>query len=218
MDREGPPLAPEVVVELHGPLGPITRWFCTPERLEELTAGWLLGEGRVEAASELAEIRAEPAAGRVTYAGPADGRGSIPRGAPRAPGIAAGLAARPDRLHAAFAAMFERAALRDRTGGLHTGALLVGTDILCVREDVSRHCVVDKLVGWAARENAGLDGAVLLLTGRISGAIAAKLARSSVAAAATMSIPTSLAAEIAAGAGVTLLGRARTGAPHLYRP
>ena len=114
--------------------------------------------------------------------------------------------------------MFERAALRGLTGGLHTGALVERRKIRCVREDVSRHCVVDKLIGHASLSGWSFGETVILLSGRISAAIAAKAARAGVAGLATMSIPTTLAAEIAGRAGVTLVGRARAAAPHLYPP
>ena len=114
--------------------------------------------------------------------------------------------------------MFERAELRERSGGVHTGALVVDREVVHVREDVSRHCVVDKLIGRATLDGLDLERALLLLSGRISGAIAAKGARSGVAAMATMSIPTTLAAEIAGAAGMTLFGRARSAEPHVYSP
>ena len=87
-----------------------------------------------------------------------------------------------------------------------------------VVEDVSRSAVVDKIVGAAllAGEPPGTPGTLLLLSGRISGTIAAKLARAGIAAAATISIPTTLAVEIAARSGVTLVGRARRAAPWRY--
>jgi FdhD protein len=141
-----------------------------------------------------------------------------PTGARRDSPTLARLLEDPAGLRPLFGAMFDAGTLRDATGGVHTGALVIDGDVRLVREDVSRHCVVDKLVGAAAREAMPLDGAVVLLSGRISGALAAKGARAGVCAMATMSIPTSLAAAIADAAGMTLFGRARSGEPHIYAP
>jgi len=124
----------------------------------------------------------------------------------------------PDRLRILFAEMFAKGHIRKKTGGVHTGALVVDGQVWTVREDVSRHCVIDKLIGAARREGLRLEDCQILLTARISGAIAAKLARAGVPVVATMSIPTTLAASIASRAGVTIVGRARGPNPTIYRP
>lgn len=221
-ERTGAPLAPEAIVELHDPTGLLVRWYCTPVRLDELAAGWLVGEGLAASATDLGPIEVDGAGTRVELGAPAaDLRRTpapLPGGAPRAPELAGALAANPDLLRELFQSMFEGAALRERTGGIHTGALVERGEVRCVREDVSRHCVVDKLIGRSVLAGTKLNDAAILLSGRISGAIAAKAARAGVAAMATMSIPTTLAAEIAGRAGVTLIGRARTAAPHVYPP
>lgn len=219
-----PPLAPEKIVSLGDDGGMLVRWFCTPTDLEDLAVGWLVGEGRISDIGEAGPLRIDRAAGRLWLESPgAEVRRSdaapVPESADlRAPELVAGLADDPETLRGFFSTMFERGELRERTGGVHTGALVVDREIVCVREDVSRHCVVDKLIGRATLDGLGLERALLLLSGRISGAIAAKGARSGLAAMATMSIPTTLAAEIAGAAGMTLFGRARSADPHLYSP
>lgn len=216
------PLAPEAVVELLDESGRLARWFCTPRHLDELAAGWLLGEGRIAAGGEIGPLAVDAVAGTVRLSAPTvDLRrtpGPPPSGPERTPAVVRELVDDPDALRGLFQAMFERGELRERSGGVHTGALVGDGEVLLVREDVSRHCVVDKLVGRALLDGRSLTGAALLLSGRISGAIAAKGARAGLAVMATMSIPTTLAAEIAGRAGLTLIGRARAAEPHLYPP
>ena len=222
MSEGAGPLAPESVVELHDPAGMLVRWFCTPAQLDELAAGWLLGEGLVETADQIGPIEVDAAAAEVRLLAPATDLHRTPAPPPsgpaRAPDDARRLIEDPDALRGFYQAMFDRGSLRERSGGVHTGALVAGGEVLAVREDVSRHCVVDKLLGRALFDGRDLAGAVVLLTGRISGALAAKAARSGVAAMATMSIPTTLAAEVAGRAGLTLVGRARAAEPHVYPP
>ncbi len=219
-----PPLAPEGVVSLGDDAGVLVRWYCTPAKLEELAVGWLVGEGRITGAGDLGALRVDRAAGQLWLESGsakirAGGDAPLPESsAVRASELVAGIAEDPSVLRDLFSSMFDRAELRERSGGVHTGALVVREDIVWVREDVSRHCVVDKLVGRATLDGLPLDRALLLLSGRISGAIAAKGARTGLAAMATMSIPTTLAAEIAGKAGMTLFGRARSAEPHVYRP
>ncbi len=126
--------------------------------------------------------------------------------------------ARPDQLRPLFAEMLDRGNLRERTGGVHTGALIVDRQVRMVREDVSRHCVVDKLIGAGRYDDLRPQDCVIILTSRVSGVIAAKLARAGIPVVATMSIPTTLAASIASRAGVTIIGRARSANPNVYLP
>lgn len=137
---------------------------------------------------------------------------------PRAEAETVDRFADPDRLRSLFADMFAKGHIREKTGGIHTGALVVGGQVRTVREDVSRHCVIDKLIGAGRHQNLRLEECQILLTGRVSGAIAAKLARAGVPVVATMSVPTTLAASIAGLAGVTIVGRARGPNPTVYRP
>lgn len=123
----------------------------------------------------------------------------------------------PSRIRELFTEMFELTRLKEEHGGgLHTGGHAIDGSLRDVVEDVSRSAVVDKLIGAALVENALGPSSLFLLSGRISATIAAKLARAGVGAAATISLPTSLAVEIAEREGLSILGRARRETPYRY--
>ncbi|WP_066948322.1 formate dehydrogenase accessory sulfurtransferase FdhD [Streptomyces lushanensis] len=121
------------------------------------------------------------------------------------------LAELPDRLRAAQQVF-------DRTGGLHAAALFSETgEMLDIREDVGRHNAVDKLVGRALRQDLlPLSRAILLVSGRASFELAQKAVMAGIPVLAAVSAPSSLAVDLAAETGLTLVGFLRGSSMNVY--
>jgi formate dehydrogenase accessory protein FdhD len=210
---------------------------ASPERMHALAVGRLFAEGYVERIDQLHDLDvAEAASGvrllrartdaelasRATELAAhrrANGCGllhfvscdplalRVPRTG-RPPGA--------DPLRELFRALFAVASDASEAGGLHAAALTDGASMCFEVHDVSRHNAVDKTLGGALMAGTPPDPLGLVLTGRITGEIALKAARAGVSWIASRSIATTLAVALAERAGLSMIGRAVSGAPVLY--
>ncbi|WP_026341751.1 formate dehydrogenase accessory sulfurtransferase FdhD [Actinomadura atramentaria] len=237
-------LAVEEPLEIRVSGRPLTLTMRTPGDDFDLVTGFLAAEGVIAGPADVAALRycadtleqntldvvlapgvPEPAAGlarafATTSACGVCGKSSIEAlAADRRHDVAADpvrvradvLAALPDRLRAAQRVF-------DRTGGLHAAGLFdAAGEPLAVREDVGRHNAVDKVVGWALRDGRlPLRGHVLMVSGRASFELTQKAAQAGIPVLAAVSAPSSLAVDLAADAGLTLVGFLRGETMNVY--
>jgi FdhD protein len=237
-------LAVEEPLELRVGGLPLTTTMRTPGADFDLAAGFLVAEGAVRRTDDIVAMRycaGTDASGANTY-NVLDLQLAVPAPAPRAfPTTSAcgvcgtesveGVRQRspydvstdsvtlgadvlgdlPARLGAAQEVFA-------RTGGLHAAGLFTPDgELRCLREDVGRHNAVDKVVGWALREGLlPLQGHVLVVSGRASFELVQKAWLAGIPVLAAVSAPSSLAAELAEAAGMTLAGFVRGESLNLY--
>ena len=210
----------------------------TPGADEELVAGFLLAEQIIRSADDLATIQILPAsndaAGTIASVTLAAGRrreDAARRRRQVAQTSSCGMCGRPTidsigvdlpAIGAEWVVTLEAVlALPDRlrmtqkafdeTGGLHAAGLfdLAGT-LVESREDVGRHNAVDKVVGHMLLERRlPLSMHVLFVSGRTSFEIVQKAHLAGIPLVASVSAPSTLAIDLAARAGITLVGFVR---------
>jgi FdhD protein len=208
---------------------------ATPDDLEELAAGFLVSEGLLEDRDALISIGADHKRGLVyvetseevpdeltfrrRYLTSGCGKGvtfsSVGHARSLAP-VAPGFVVNASDLREWMRVMNEQAGKYRDTGGMQACALAGGGKVRIVREDVGRHNAVDKVLGRAWLDRLPTDDAVLLSTGRVSYEMAVKAAKANIPVVVSKSAVTDLAAEIAGGLGITVIGYARGGSMVVY--
>lgn len=217
---------------------PAVTWMCTPDRLDELVAGWLHGEGYIETAADILRMRpctrelgfwVDVPAERYETVERAERRRVLASGCGAVTTILGSLSGVPRRERPApeidlthmrllFKELFARGERYKDTGGIHAAALTDGERLLHHAEDIGRHNAVDKVIGAAILSGRDPADLILLVTGRISGELAFKAARARIALVATPSVPSTIAVDIARASGMSLMGRAVSGHPQRLRP
>ncbi len=122
-----------------------------------------------------------------------------------------GFAAPPSLVHELPERLRRAQAVFDRTGGLHAAALFDGDGrLIDVHEDVGRHNAVDKLVGGQLLAGTvPLSDRLIFVSGRAGYELVQKAIVAGIPMLAAVGAPSSLAADLARHANLTLLGFVR---------
>ncbi len=119
---------------------------------------------------------------------------------------------KPEKVFRMMDDFLSMASLHDSTGGTHAAALAtVNAEIIAVREDIGRHNTIDMLGGYALLGGIDLSDKTIVRTGRVSSEIVHKVWCLGVPVVISISVPTTLAIELAEEAGITIIGSVRGG-------
>ncbi|MGE0230791.1 MAG: formate dehydrogenase accessory sulfurtransferase FdhD [Flavobacteriaceae bacterium] len=205
----------------------------TPSDLEDYAVGFVLSEGLAQGAEDVLDVRTHAAEGgwvvRVTLP-PERAKAVIERARRRVTESSCGLCGmdniaevlRPlpalrgrisvsrKAISRALADLPAHQPLSGATGAAHAAAFCrPDGKIVVAREDVGRHNALDKLIGALARAAIDPASGFFLLTARCSYELVEKTVRAGCSMLVTISAPTSLAAQRATDAGLSLVTLAR---------
>jgi FdhD protein len=219
---------------------PLAVTMRTPGHDEELAVGFLVGEGLIGGAGDVASagpnaeleanivevttragLRRDPFAERrfhMTSSCGVCGKGALEQVRLQVPA----RAAEPVRVGAEQVAALPDLARRaqeafDRTGAIHATALCTtGGELIALREDVGRHNAMDKAVGSLVMGERDRTGVLACLSGRIGFELVQKAVMAGLAGIVAVGAPTSLAVELAQDHGLLVCGFVRGGAFNVY--
>jgi FdhD protein len=207
--------------------------LASPADLEDFALGFSLSEGIIASAADVLaldivevpdgiECRMDLASDRLEaltkrqrrLAGPSGcglcGLDSLAQAVRPAPTVSPGRVFTPSMIQDAMASMPEAQVMNAATHAVHAAAFWTPeAGLVALREDVGRHNALDKLSGALARLGVSAATGLVLLSSRVSVEMVQKAATMGAPVIVAISAPTSLAIEVANGAGITMLGVAR---------
>jgi FdhD protein len=214
--------------------------LCTPNQLEEMVVGHLLSEGLLKSTNEIDELTIKKDGKCLVTLKPdidAETRISTSQrfarlivsscGAPNYRPLSEIISSLPkmDMTLTVTANVLAESVKQlnfiaeefRKTGGVHVAALY-STDgqVVALAEDVGRHNAVDKVIGAAATKKIDFTKLFLALSGRLTGDIVLKAARTQISLIASLSAAISSGIETAKLTKITLVGFVRGKRMNVY--
>ncbi|HUT39007.1 MAG TPA: formate dehydrogenase accessory sulfurtransferase FdhD [Methanoregula sp.] len=106
--------------------------------------------------------------------------------------------------------------LHNKTGGIHVVGLASADGVITRSEDIGRHNALDRVIGYALRNNVDLSGTYALCSGRISSEMVRKCLIANIPVVVSRGATTTLAIDIAAKTGVCVIGFVRSATMNIY--
>jgi FdhD protein len=193
----------EVVIKINGRMH--RRLYCLAEHLEEMALGYLFDEGI--ACPDDVDVSVKGHNVSVTRKRSARARKHDAAGSE--------LRLTYDDTLSLVDELNGSCPLFSKTGGTHVVGIVQG-DARFFVEDISRHCAIDKAIGFAIKNGFDLSQCVLVTSCRQTVSAMKKAARAGVPIVVTIAAPTTMAVTEAINYGVTLVGFARERKFNIY--
>ncbi|QOI98947.1 MAG: formate dehydrogenase accessory sulfurtransferase FdhD [Flammeovirgaceae bacterium] len=139
------------------------------------------------------------------------GKSSIEAVAQHCSAVPVSWTVNPEVIHQLPEALRKAQQVFEYTGGLHASGLFTQEGkLVVIREDVGRHNALDKVIGaMLVKNEIPLTNSILLVSGRASFELVQKAAMAGIPVLSAVGAPSSLAVQLAADCGITLLGFVR---------
>ena len=113
--------------------------------------------------------------------------------------------------------MVDEAIIYNTTGGVHSAIVLnLAKDKYYLREDIGRHCAVDKAVGASAKDGEDFSNSIICTTGRISLDMLLKCAAVGIPVVASLKYPSDMGIKLANHYGITIVSNILSDKPLIY--
>lgn len=200
----------------------VGEFYLSPHNLDEFALGYLLDECYITSLDEVKEVKIEPSVIKVflkeeynidkgslsCYDGWFHQEQLIPK-------IDSNYKVEREEVFRSFDLLLEKARVWAKTGGTHVAAIVGGGQFL-VREDVSRHVAIDKVIGAGLMSGIDFSNSFIVCSGRIPPDRVVKLANVGIPIMITKAAPTVEGIRIGEQAGITLIGFLREGRFNIY--
>ena len=186
---------------------------CTPEHLEELLLGGLFTRGYIQNAGQVHRMTVNEAEKKISV--------EVSTGENRSLVNIQGTQKeelQEEEIFYMADEIFEKSdSLFRKTGCAHCCAWVKKDKIVCIFEDIGRHNALDKVIGYALKEQIPLEQGTLYTSGRVSGEYLQKAVCAGVRTVVSRAAVTSQAVEIADRYGIKLYGFVRKGSCNIYQ-
>ena len=198
------------------------KFYLSPDNLEDFTLGYLIDEKYIKSEEDIIQMVFETDTISVILKEHDEGKmgdlscydGWFHRDQ-TLPTVQSNFKVESQKVLQAYNHLIEKAEVWSKTGGTHVAALVDATHFI-VREDVSRHVAVDKVIGAGLKAGLDYSESFLVCSGRIPPDRVVKLANVGIPIMVTKAAPTVEGLKIGEKSGITLVGFLRNGRFNIY--
>lgn len=122
----------------------------------------------------------------------------------------------PKELFSSVDSFYQNSELFKKSGCVHKAKLALRSGESVEAEDIGRHNAIDKTIGRALLERKSIEGAYMIVSGRLSMEMVVKCVMHKISMVISKAAPTHLGIKTAQLHGVTLIGFAREGRMNIY--